>query len=274
MTTPPKARAPRTAAAILFACLAAAAVLAGGCSGGLTQVREVHYYAVPSERNTNYYRLRVHADTALGETEYRSGWFPTRAVDNLFGEVTSEGGVEALKTRTALEEAYNKAVEDTTTAWLTAAADPTASPGDLEALMNARRRILAYPLSEGSPFGSDTVEVEYNPMLGLVRRHADEKLVFVLSSNPDEVIQNISNFAESEETAVAVSRLAEVVSAGVVGDIAADEAREQVDREKTDKLIAARLAAAIDATKSPDTTRDAALGEIDTTLDLINAVRP
>jgi hypothetical protein len=249
-------------------------VLTGsGCSLGRTKVSEVHYYAIPNGENTNYYRLRVEANTQLGNAEYRSGWFPTRAVDSLFGDVTSDGGIAALAVRTTLENAYSQKVQDTTTAWLEEAGKPNPDAGLLADLFRARRRILAYPSSEGSPYaGHRAVEAEFNPIKGLVRAHADEKLVFILSSNPDEVIQNISNFAESEKTSLAVTQLSGVIAQRVRNDVAAAEATQSVDK-RGDKLISTRIQAAIDATKA-DPTAPTAIREIDSVLSLVNAIRP
>src|SRR5262245_39773898 len=81
-------------------------LMTAACSLGIMEAEEVHYYAITNGENTNYYRLRVSADTLLGVSEYRSGYFPARAVDTVFGEVTSDGATRALATRNELERAY------------------------------------------------------------------------------------------------------------------------------------------------------------------------
>jgi hypothetical protein len=256
--------------ALSFGLLAAV----NGCSSGKTTAREVHYYAVTNGTDTNYYRLRVEAKAELGKSEYRSGWFPARAVDNAFGQVTTEGGVSALAARTEIESAYNQKVLETTKAWLDEAGKPHPNQDVLMELFLARRRILAYPAGEGSPFpGGKAVEVEYNPAKGVVRLHSDEKLIFVMSSDPDEVIQNISNFAESEKTSMTINQFAGVISQRVNNEVAADEATEAVNR-KGDRLVEAQIQKALDATKDPTTSANAAVAEIDSVLNLVNAVRP
>jgi hypothetical protein len=235
---------------------------------------EIHYYAITNGKNTNYYRLRINAQTKLGESEYRAGWFPARAVDNAFGEVTTEGGLSALAVRGELESAYNQKVLETTKAWLAEAGKPNADSKLLMELFQARRRILAYPTSDGSPFsGSRAWEIEYNPLRGLIRTHADEKLIFILSSNPDEVVQNISNFAESEKTSLSISQLAGIVSQRDRNEVAAAEATESVNK-KGDKLISAQIQKAVDATKDPATSRTAAVSEINSLITVINAMQP
>ncbi len=62
------------------------------CTTGPMDVREVRYWAVSNGKETNYYRLRVTGATRLGVAGYKSGWFPARAVDRLFGDVSSDDG--------------------------------------------------------------------------------------------------------------------------------------------------------------------------------------
>ena len=122
------------------------------CSSGLMDIRERHYFAVPSGENTNYYRLRVEAKTKLGVSGYRSGWFPADAVDYAFGDVSDKGGIEALKVRNQLKEQINKKILSTNNAWLDEAAKPDAIMVKLDGLMRARRRILAYPSGDTPPY--------------------------------------------------------------------------------------------------------------------------
>jgi hypothetical protein len=258
---------------VRLAAVTAVTALAGaGC--GQTHVTETHYYAIPNGNNTNYYRLTVDAYTVLGDSEYRSGYFPTRAVDNVFGEVTTAGGVSAIAVRTELEAAYNQRVLETTKAWLQEAANPDGDPAKLRTLLETRRRILSYPASIGSPLeGAKAVEIEYNPLKGMILNHSDDKLVFILSSNPDEVIGNISNFAESEQTALSVNQLAGVVAQRVQNDVVSDEAKQTVDR-KSDTAVADQIQRAIDATKADTTVVGTAVGQIDAILNLVDAVQP
>ena len=157
------------------------------CTTGPMEIREVHYYAVPNGENTNYFRLKVTAKTSLGVASYREGWFPADAVDSLFGDVSEPGSVKALEAKVELKSAIRKGIVDTTKAWLKEASNPNADPEKLKNLFEARRRVLAYPKNIGEPFAGG-LEIEYNPMKSLVAAHWDEKKVYVLASNPDEVV--------------------------------------------------------------------------------------
>ena len=225
------------------------AAFVAGCSQGKMRIREVHYLAVPStatgpaEGSTNYFRVRVEADSKLGVADYRSGWFPARAVDNLFGEVSTEGGVEALRTRQALETRYNEAILSAQDQYLDAVQDPTTDLEEIANLNLMRQRVRAFPTQLDSLPEGDVVEIEYNPELGLVLNHANEKLVFFFGSNPDDVIGAIANFAESDETSLAVLRLGEVIAGQAAAEVAETEARNAAAAQ-IDRLIKAQIDAA------------------------------
>lgn len=233
----------------------AAALAAGGC--GTMELKGTEYFAVPSGDNTNYYRMRVWARTQLGKADYRSGWYPADAVDALFGDVSAEGAVNALAARRDIENAISASVESTTRAWLDEAAKPAPDPEHLAGLMEARRRVVAAPLpGSGDPGDralARTLEIEFNPAAGVVTRHADEKRVFVLASNPDEVIGRIKAFAEDEKTALAVADIGTVIRESAEAEAAADEARAAVRK-------AADGAAATQARTSAETVRTTLAG--------------
>ena len=116
--------------------------------------------------------------------------------------------MDALKTREEIEKLINTNVFITTKGWLEAAATTNATVIDLERLEKARKRVLQYPGPEVLPEG---VLMDYNPITGLVQFHSDEKLIFLLSSDPNEVIGKIVNFTESDETVLSINRLAGTV---------------------------------------------------------------
>jgi hypothetical protein len=232
-------------------------------------ISERHYFAVPNGQNTNYYRLRVEASARLGDAGYRSGWFPADAVDYAFGNVSEAGGTEALATRNRIKEQINQKVLETNQAWLNEAAKPGANIGDLERLQSARRRILAYP-SLGPPFPG-TFEIEYNPAKGVYTRFADDKLIFVLSSNPDQVIQNIAGFAESRETVLAIDRLAGVISQRARNEIAAAETIEETNK-RIDAIIFEQIELALKVAEDSNTTSTTAIREINTLLIMLDSL--
>jgi hypothetical protein len=244
------------------------------CSGcGIMKVREAHYYAVPGESGTNYFRLNVHATTVLGKTEYRSGFFPASAVDSLFGGVNAEGGVKALETRGQLEKQIRDSLIKINADYQGKAQVPGTSEQELNQLLEARRRVLAYPM--GNPEGlKDTIEVDYNPAKGLAIRRWDEKLVFILSSNPDEVVGKIANFVESDKTVSSINQLAKVTAQSSRNELVGREATEEVNGER-DALINLQIkkALAVLGNSPVAKDKDMALEEIDLLINLLNDVR-
>ena len=240
-------------------------------------VREVHYYAVPNGQNTNYYRLKVRAQTKLGDAEYRSGWFPGHAVDSLFGDVTQAGRTKALEARSKLEDDILLEIIATNKAWLEEASKHNADPENLKGLLEARRRVLAYPRGVGPPYPG-TLEIQYNPAKGIAALHSDEKLVFVLSSNPNEVVGKIANFAQNEKTVMSINQLGKVIAQRVRNETAELEAVEQVNKN-VDLLLREQISLALeglDVLNEKETVekKQGAIGQIDTLLNLIEAVYP
>lgn len=244
-----------------------------GCSSGPMEVRETHYYAVPNQDHTNinYYRLQVKADTRLGDAEYRSGWFPTRAVDNVFGDVSMENGVKILETRTALEGLINEKILSTTKNWLDAAENPDSPDEKLDSLSKARMRVLAYPRIGAEPYPG-TIEIEYNPAKGVAQYHSDEKLIFILSSNPDEIIGEIANFAESEKTALAINQMAKLFSQQSVNKVASNEAVEEVNLA-SDKNVVAQIDLVLDSLERFP-AKNTAIMQTQTLINQIDSVQP
>lgn len=232
---------------VLVFSLVCSLFLLTGCSLGRMTIDQVFYLAVPSADgdDVNYYRITVNAHTLLAKSDYRSGWYPAEAVDSVFGDVSESGSIEQLKTQEALKKSINDKVLATTQAYLDAAADPNTDPARLQKLLMAQQNILAVPLAEALQL-ENAIAMEYNPKQGLVTAHAGEKLVFVLSADPDEVIANISNFAEHQRTGLAVSKLADVISQRVAGEVAELEANNSASK-RTDVLVHQQIGAALSA---------------------------
>ena len=202
-------------------------------SCGTMTVKETHYYAIEQNDNTNIYRVKVKAHTVLGEAKYQSGWYPTNAVDSLYGNVRANGGQADLQARQDIETLVRNATVQSIKDYITVALNPASTDPEIQRAMQVRRNVLAYPsLTEGIPEYSRIID--YNPSYGVAVRHGDEKMVFVLSSNPDTVIGNIKNFAESDKTALAVGHLAEVTSQRVRNEIVSEEAKESIKRKAID----------------------------------------
>ena len=231
-----------------------------GC--GTTILKQRYYLAVPSGENTNYFRIDVKARTVQGVTEYRSGWFPADAVDSLYG-VVDEKGSESLKTRQELQKAINQGLRETMAAYIAEAKKENADLAKLERLLQARKRITAAP-SQATALPNTAIEMEYDPEASLVLRRANEKLVLMLSSNPDAVVSQIANFAEGQKTSVSVSRIADVIVARGINEVAELDANNKANANR-DKIIRDELSRVLESL-SGDATRDRrknALREID-----------
>jgi hypothetical protein len=248
-------------------------IMLAGCSLGPLKVRETHYLAVSNGRNTNYYRLRVEGSTMLGVAGYRSGWYPARAVDRLFGEVVSDAGPAELQARIELETKIIEKVKETHEEWLKAASNPDANPARLKKLNEARRRVLAYPAFRAEPF-LDTVEIEYNPTRDIVTFHSGDKLLFVLGSNPDDVIQAIASTVEDDKTVLSINRLASTITHLKVNEVAAQEAAQEVDTTNDARLrkIIKDTMAALSADPAP--AKAVAAAHIDVLLNVLDVVNP
>ena len=208
-------------------CFLLICLLTAAC--GQMQIRERHYYAIENNDNTNIFRLKVKASTVLGDAKYQSGWYPANAVDSLYGNVRSSGGQADLQARQEIETEVRNAIVQATKDYNVVALKPASTEADIQRAMQVRRNVLAYP-SLWMNIPENSRIIYYNPSKGVVTNHSDEKMVFVLSSNPDAVIGNIKNFAESDKTALAVSHLAKVTSQRVRNEIVAEEAKESIGR--------------------------------------------
>lgn len=220
---------------VFAACASLALAAAGGCSMGRTSVRQTYFLAVPSGKNFNYYRIRVDAQTRLGETGFRAGWFPTDAVDSLYGDTSKTGVTEAYRIQEDLKAKYNAAIVHTTEGYLNVAKDPNADPAVIQSWLVAQRRVSAVAGSE-TPLPAGAVEMEYNPSRSLVLRRADEKLVMVLASDPNAVVSAISSFSKDVQTSATVMRLADVLRQQTVSDIERQEAQNAA-RGKLDATL-------------------------------------
>jgi len=245
------------------------ALALGGCTLGVTRIDHSHYLAVPSEKNVNYFRIRVSGYTKLGKTSYRSGWFPAVAVDSLYGDASKSGASEAYKLEEDLKNRINEKILSTADGYLAVAGDPKADPELIEAWLVAQRRVRAFPGDE-VPLPDGAVEIEYEPGANLALRHSGEKLLFILSSDPEEVVGAINNFSQNAETGATVLRFADVIRQHAVDEVAATEARNAA-RAKVSKSLAQRIDAL--AASLPKATREELTREVESLRILLENLR-
>jgi hypothetical protein len=246
------------------------ALALGACSQGRTRIDQTYFLAVPSDTNINYFRVRVHALTYLGVADFRSGWFPAEAVDTLYGDVSNKGATEAFQLKKQLREKYDAAILKATGGYLDAASDLKTPSAVLQAWLLAERRVRAVAGAE-TPLPVGAVEIEYNPGGGIATFHSGEKLVLVLASNPDTVIDAISVISRDVQTGATVKNLADVFRQQSANDVATTEARNE-SRSKSDALIADRLGTVSDLLKA-DPKRGDLIREIESLRILVENLR-
>jgi len=218
------------------------------CSLGRTRIEQTYFLAVPSDKNVSYFRVRISGNAVLGQTEFRSGWFPGDAVDSLYGDTSQNGATEAYRLKEQLKAKYDAAILKTTEGYLNAAADPKTGADIIQSWLLAQRRVRATAGTE-TQLPQGAVEIEYDPGRGLTTLHAGEKLVLVLASDPTTVIEAISAFSKDVQTGATVMNLADVIRQQSANDVATTEARNE-SRAKSDALIAQRLGTMSDLLKT------------------------
>jgi hypothetical protein len=168
--------------------LLGALALSLGCAS--FHKREI--YAAYGPDGVNYYRITFKGRGSLGKVDYRSGWYDGKAVDELFGDVTSEGDLRVTTTR-ARQEAIAAAARDYVAA---------AKQGDDAKMTAAKGRIdrVTADFSTLAPadVSRDDAAMEY----------AGKKFVMVLAHDPDEILKMIGDSIQKDRVVEAVSRFA------------------------------------------------------------------
>ncbi|WP_102795873.1 hypothetical protein [Bowmanella denitrificans] len=185
-----------------------------GCSSfklANMSVNEVFYIAVASGENTNYYRITVNAKSVLGEAEYQAGWYPSHAVDKLYGGGSIHNETRAILTEYELYETFNTAYKTAYQSYLTEAKNPDTSEEKIAKFLLTLKRLRALP-GEGTPLPEGAREIEYDPSANMALHHAGQKFVIAFSSNPDQVLQNIKSTSESIDSGATIQRLSGILS--------------------------------------------------------------
>ena len=96
--------------------------------------------------------------------------------------------------------------------------------------------------------------------------------MFVLSSDPTEVMNAINAFASSQQTSATVLRIADVVRQRRANDVERAEADVAVQRD-TNAVIVTQIDGALQAIAADDVSRDAVRHEVEALLMLIEGSR-
>ena len=224
-----------------FLCITYFTLLSTGCANSQTasmDVEEVFYVAVASGENTNYFRVTVKGKSVLGVAAYESGWFPSAAVDRLYGA----GNIESVKSELANEKiknAFDDAYVAAYDAYMKAAQNPASTDEEIAKHLLVLKRVRAVP-GDGTPLPDGAKEIEYDLVSNLTLMHSGEEFVIAFSSNPDEVLNGIKTTAQNNETSRAILKLSQLAK----GQEDAENvrlAKEKQNIERFASLLSARL---------------------------------
>lgn len=258
----------------VFAAVTSLLMLCACTLSGPMDISQIHYLAVPSGEDVNYFRIRVEGETRFSDANFHSGWYPAYDVDKLFGGVATSSGndqAEARITELAMKEKLNKAITDAYTKYLEVARDPGSSDDRILAYLETLRRVRA-TAGDGIPLPPGAVEVEWNPGANLALRHAGEKLIFVLAADPNEVINAIKISERTTNTSADILQLSKVIRQQSQNEVL-EIVSENESNKKLDNLIVSQIESSLTELSVSDLTEDVLLEEIDALLLLIESLR-
>lgn len=207
--------------------------LLSGCIGPMW-VHEKYYMMVPEGDECVCYRVTVSGATVLGEARFVEGRYPAKAVDALYGEVSK----------------------------------PTAPEGDTN-----EKRASRGP-DEAGKDGAGTER----PEQGRAQRESgqeaaegqeEEKLVLVVSNDPDRIIEQIRRTSRAQQTQNLFDGFAEAAMAEQLGTLDTQMQRLEAVR-RADVRIAGQIAVANNALGG-EATRGRAQAEVDALLSILRS---
>lgn len=124
--------------------------------------------------------------------------------------------------------------------------------------------------------------MEYHPNRDLIIRHSDEKLVLVLSSNPDEIITQLAQLSESSKTEETINKFVEVLAfrerqseeAKINEKIAASAKLDvrETNNSDFDQVVAKRIGDLVTVLEGGESDRDKLLGQVNGLINLLQVV--
>lgn len=254
-------------------------VFLAGCSGGRTKLNEQYYIGATNGIDRVYYRVTIMGDTILGVTEFRQGWFPESAVDALFGDVSESGAGKTIlrdELKLQLDEALTKANKN----YLEKVISDNPTDKELEKALAAVNRVRQ-TADENAGLLDEAVVMEYNPLQGLFVKHSDEKLVMVLSSNPDDIMSKLAQLSNDQETKTTLTKFTGVLSIlqrQKDQEEKEDELRQDAEiealltqAESDDAVIAQQLTASLTAIDGSNGNRGIILAQLEALISLLKS---
>jgi hypothetical protein len=238
------------------------------------KIRERYYLGASNGDERVYYRITIKACTDMGDAEFRQGWFPSVAVDALFGDVSEEGSAEALTVREELRRQIDQKLIKARKAYLDLAIQPDAKPEDLKKQLLAIRNVRLAARDSLQDIGEVAETIEYKPQADLVTYHAGQKLVLLLSSNPDQIITQLADLAEHTRTEQLFNKFAFVMEGKEHMEnlrqlVAFEQSLQQSESVGTEIELAVEF---LEDDEKPVKNREKVLGRIDALISLLEAV--
>jgi hypothetical protein len=162
----------------------------GGCAEMKTLDKKI--YRVATAESVNYFLVRIESGAELSKANYRTGLYPSYAVDAFLGKDGSMP-TDAASVEQEMRDMVAKEQKSRLAAYLS---DPTGNADKLREVQQLP--VVTEPQPRYRP-------LEFNPLLSLVDHTANKKYVIALSSNPDAILDQIAALAEEPQTVNAVT---------------------------------------------------------------------
>ena len=163
------------------------------------EISEQHYISATNGKDNVYYRINVEGTTVFSEASYRQGWYDEDSVDALFGDISNAGSKKALSTRETIRKQIDTSLIQARQAYLEAVLAPKADNIDVQSKLEALKRVRLSV--ESATHGLDGAYVmDYDPMKNLKRKRVGQKMVMILSSDPDQILNKLRELTEDEKT--------------------------------------------------------------------------
>lgn len=209
------------------------ALLGNGCA--IQRTVDSKVYRVASVNGTNYYRVRILSSAVNGKAYFKAGLYPAYAVDMFRGQ-EADLPTEMIDAENQMRRMVIAAQTNALGNYLNPGSGSNQT-NTTEKLVQAQEIVLG---KGGRTVGEfSTLAMQFNPVKTLVDYTANKKFVIALSSDPDEILNQISAFVEEAKTNEAIQ---DAVNSQL-GGVAAPEATRAAFRNRRVKSLIASLEA-------------------------------
>lgn len=209
-----------------------ASIAVSACSQGNMSVKQQYFLTAELDGNAVHYRVNIRANTVLSDAKFRQGWFPAEAVDSVFSEATGSDAGSTYDTRDKLKRQINTTLLELRKRYGEELLKAAPDGEKLTGLLLAENRLRYYAAREIGDDYDFSETMEFDPISGLITNRSGDKLVLILSANPDQIIQSIANFSEEEKTKAVIKGLVDFIGANARKDLDKKEALAEVERQR------------------------------------------